>query len=74
MAIGVSLIAANPAAPIATTVDRPMTMTVANVADNERMITHVRTKMTRNIKGISVPASSMPVSANALLSMETPVR
>ncbi len=74
IAIGVSFTPAKPAAPMPTTVDNTMTMSVDTVAVNERMISHVSAKMTTNISGMRVPASDMPVSANALLSIETPVR
>ncbi len=74
MAIGVSLTPKKPAVPMATIVDRPMTSSVDMVAISERMITQVSRKMTPNIIGISVAPSDMPVSANALLSIDTPVR
>ena len=74
IAIGVNLIPANPATPMATMVDSPITSNVENVAVKLRIISQVSRKMTTNISGISVPASDMPVSANALLSIDTPVR
>ena len=74
IAIGVSLTPAKPAMPIATTVESAMTSNVENVAANERIISQVSAKITTNISGIRVAPSLMPVSANALFSIETPVR
>ncbi len=71
--IGVSGMPANPAAPMATIVESTMTATVATVAATERMISNVKRRMTPNMSGTSVPRSAVPVSANALLSIETPV-
>ena len=51
-----------------------ITINVEKVAVNERMISHVNAKITTNISGINVAPSLMPVSANALFSIETPVR
>ena len=51
-----------------------MTSKVENVAVSDRIISQVSAKMTTNISGISVAPSAMPVSANALLSIDTPVR
>ena len=72
--IGVSSTPANPAAPMAMIDDRMITVSVASVAEKERTISQVNAKMTTNISGISVAPSCMPVSAKALLSIETPVR
>ena len=72
--IGVSLTPNQPATPIPTMVDSMITPRVAKVALSERRINQVSAKITPNISGISVAPSLMPVSANALLSMDTPVR
>ena len=65
---------AKPATPIPTMDDKAITITVAKVAEIERMISQVIAKMTMNISGIKVAPSFMAVSANALLSIDTPVR
>jgi len=54
--------------------DSPMMTRVAEVAVNERTMSQVSAKITTNISGISVAPSLIPVSANALLSIDTPVR
>ena len=46
IAIGVSFTPKNPAVPMATIVDRPITSKVENVAVNERMMSQVSRKMT----------------------------
>ena len=71
--MGVSLMPIKPAQPIPTIVDSMMTPIVAIVAVTERSISSVSNKMTPNMIGMSVPRSETPVSANALLSIETPV-
>ena len=72
--IGVSAMPANPAQPMPTMVESMMTPTVANVAENERRIRTVKSRITPNISGTSVPRSWTPTSAKALFSIETPVR
>jgi len=51
---GVSVKPSQPAAPIAATVDRPITRTTAIMALNERRSIHVRSAITAYISGTSV--------------------
>ena len=74
MEMGVNLTPKYPATPIPIIEDSAMITNVANVAANERMMSQVSMNMTTNISGISVAPSFIPVSAKALLSMDTPVR
>ena len=71
--IGVSLMPMKPAQPMPTMVDSMMTPIVAIVAVTERSTSSVSSRMTPNITGISVLMSEIPVSENALFSIDTPV-
>ena len=71
--IGVRSMPTNPAQPMPTIVDSMMTPNVASAATADRRIRSVNNRITPNMIGISVPTSDTPVSAKALLSIETPV-
>ena len=74
MDIGVSLTPKKPAAPIPTTVEKATTKKITIVPAKNLSISHDIVSITKNIKGVRLPASCKPTSEKALLSIETPVR
>ena len=70
--IGVSWIPRCPASPMAEAADSATMDSVAIVPATLRSTRIMKTISTTNIRGMSVPASFWPLSANALFSMDTP--
>ena len=71
--MGVSLMPIKPAQPMPTIEENMITNSVAKAAVADRRINKVSNMMMPNIAGTRVPRSAVPVSANALLSIDTPV-